>query len=90
MNAVTLMKSLVKLTPHISILVLSLLWAYLTLGLRVRQTRRAFEEQLISEGMSKEDAKRLSACYQELKDNLSVTVKEGLVRGFSSNRWNHE
>ena len=89
MNAVTLMKSLVKLTPHISLMVLSLLWAYLTLGLRVRQTRRAFEKQLISEGMSKEDAKRPSACYQELK-NLSATVKEGLVRGFSSNRWNRE
>jgi hypothetical protein len=90
MNAVTLMKSLVKLTPHISLLVLSLLWAYLTLGLRVRQTRRAFERQLIGEGMSKEDAKRLSACYQELKNNLSATVKDGLVRGFSSNRWNSE
>lgn len=88
MRAVTLMKSLVKLTPHISLLVLSLLWAYLTLGLRVRQTRQAFEKQLISEGMSKEDAKHLSSCYQELKENLSVTVKEGLVRGFSSSRWN--
>jgi hypothetical protein len=81
---------MIQLTPHISILVLSLLWAYLTLGLRVRQTRRAFERQLISEGMSKEDAKRLSACYQDLKDNLSATVKESLVSGFSSSRWNHE
>jgi hypothetical protein len=89
-NAVSLMKSMVKLTPHISILVLSVLWAYLTLGLRVRQTRRAFEKQLISEGMSREDAKRLSSCYQDLKVNLTAAVKEALIGGFASNRWNHE
>ncbi|MCW4023671.1 MAG: hypothetical protein NWF01_01370 [Candidatus Bathyarchaeota archaeon] len=90
MSAVTMMKSMVKLTPHISLLILSLLWVYLTLGLRVRQTRRAFEKQLIGEGMSREDAKRLSSCFQDLKDNLTATVREALVGGFSSNRWNHE
>jgi hypothetical protein len=90
MSAVSLMKSMVKLTPHISILVLSLLWAYLTLGLRVRQTRQAFEKQLIGEGMSREDAKRLSGCYQDLKENLTATVREALVGRFNSSRWNHE
>jgi hypothetical protein len=90
MSAVPLIKSMFKLTPHISILVLSLLWAYLTLGLRVRQTRRAFEKQLISEGMSREDAKRLSGCYEDLKANLTVTVKEALVGRFNANQWNHE
>lgn len=90
MSAVTLMKSMIKLTPYISILVLSLLWAYLTLGLRVRQTRRAFEKQLIGKGMSREDAMRLSGCYQDLKDNLTATVKEALVGNFNSSRWNNE
>ena len=84
MSAVSLMKSMVKLTPHISILVLSLLWAYLTLGLRVRQTRQAFEKQLIGEGMSREDAKCLSGCYQDLKENLTATVREALVGRFNS------
>jgi hypothetical protein len=90
MSVATLVKSVIKLSPHISLLVLSLLWAYLTLGLRVRQTRRAFEKQLIAQGMTEEDAKRLSACYQELKDNLTATVKEGLVGRLSSSQWNHE
>jgi hypothetical protein len=90
MSVVALMKSMVKLTPHISILVLSLLWAYLTLGLRVRQTRLAFEKQLIGKGMSREDAKRLSGCYKDLKDNLTATVKDALVGRFNSSRWNNE
>jgi hypothetical protein len=77
------MKSLVKATPHISLLVLSLLWAYLTLGTRVRRTRRAFEKQMLAAGMSGEDAKRLSSCYQELKENLTYTVKEAFTSRFT-------
>ncbi len=84
MSAVPIIKSVIKSTPHISILALNILWVYLTLGFRVRRTRRAFEKQLIEQGMSKEDAKRLSACYQELKDNISNAVKQGIVGGFGS------
>lgn len=84
MDIAELMKSLIKLTPHLSILVLSLLWTYLTIGIKVRKTRRAFEKQLIKQGMSIEDAKRLSAGYQELKDNLSNAVKQSILGRFSS------
>jgi len=35
--------------------------------------------------MSKENAKRLSACYEELKNSISAVVKQGLGRGFSLN-----
>jgi hypothetical protein len=84
MSIATIMKSVIKSTPHISILLLNVLWVYLTLGMRVRKTRRAFEKQLVEQGMTKEDAKRLSACYQDLKDNISVAVKQGITGGFSS------
>ncbi len=77
-------KSLVKATPHISLLVLSLLWAYLTLGTRVRKTRRAFEKQMQAAGMSREDAKRLSFCYQDLKNNLTYTVKDAFTSRFAA------
>ena len=84
MSVTTIMKSVIKSTPNISIVVLNVLWLYLTLGIRVRRTRRAFEKQLIGQGMSKADAKRLSACFQDLKDNIEIAVKQGIVGGFGS------
>jgi hypothetical protein len=57
----------------------SLFWTYVTLGQRVRKTRRAFEKQLISQGMSKADAKRLSACYDDLKNSITNMLRQGLT-----------
>jgi hypothetical protein len=51
---------------------LFILW--MNLGWRVRTARKAFEKELIKEGMSKEDAKRLSAHYKVLKDQIIGTV----------------
>ena len=69
--------SLFRSIPHLARLLLSLFWMYLTLGWRVRRARRAFERQLVLQGMSKVDAKRLSACYDELKDDLLNALKRG-------------
>ena len=57
---------------------LFILWA--TFGWRVRKTRRAFERELIKQGMSKEDAKELSVHYKVLKDQLMSTVMHVLRR----------
>lgn len=84
MSVATIMKSVIKSTPNISIVVLNVLWVYLTLGIRVRRTRRAFEKQLIGQGMSREDAKRLSECFQDLKDNIESAVKQGIFSGVGS------
>jgi hypothetical protein len=70
-----------KSTPHLAILTLTLACTYFTLGLRVRRTRQAFEKQVIAQGMSKEDAKQLSACFDDLKNNITTTVKQGLASG---------
>ena len=51
---------------------LFILW--MSLGWRVRRARKAFEKELIKEGMSKENARRLSAHYKALKDQIIGTV----------------
>jgi hypothetical protein len=81
MSAATIVTTVIKSTPYLTRIGLSLFWIYLTLGSRVRATRRAFEEQLTAQGMSKEDAQRLSACFQDLKDDLTITLKQGMMSG---------
>jgi len=71
----------IKSFPYLAWIFLSLLWMYLTLGRRVSKTRKAFEKQLIQQGMSKEDAKRLSACFEDLKDNITGMLKQGIRWG---------
>jgi len=62
-------------------MLLSLSKTYLTLGYQVRKARNAFESQLLLQGMSKHDAERLSACYQELKENILAALKKSLHVG---------
>jgi len=78
--------ALLKSGPNLIRLTLSLGWMYMTLGWRVRNTRRAFEKELTRTGMSKEDAKRLSATFEELKNSMIGTLKNGVFLGFSSRR----
>ncbi len=81
MNAVSIITTVIKSFPHLVLLALSLLWMYLTLGRRVSKTRKAFEKQLTQQGMSKEDAQRLSACFEDLKDRITGMLKEGIAGG---------
>jgi len=69
--------SLIKSIPHLAYLLLNLLGIYLTIGWHVRRARKAFEKQLILQGMSRDDARRLSVCYEELKDNILNALKRG-------------
>ena len=55
---------------------------YLTLGWNVRRAKRAFEKELIKQGMPKEDAKRMSARYAALKDEALNALKSS-IRPFS-------
>jgi hypothetical protein len=79
MSAVSIFTTVIKSFPHLVLMALSLLWMYLTLGRRVRKTRKAFEKQLIQQGMSKEDAKRLSACFEDLKNSFTDMLKQGII-----------
>jgi len=75
MSATSTMKTVAKSTPDLALLGVRLFWIYLTLGSRVRKARKAFEEQLILQGMSREDAERLSTCYNELKNDLTSMLR---------------
>jgi hypothetical protein len=74
--------ALFKSGPDLIRLTLSLGWTYMTLGRRVRSTREAFEKELTRTGMSKEDAKRLSAAFEELKNTILGALKRGAFSGF--------
>jgi hypothetical protein len=82
MSVAPTVKALFKATPYLAIMGTGLFWMYLTLGWRVRKARRAFEQQLVSQGMSKEDAKRLSACYNELKNSITNVLRRGVTVSF--------
>ena len=61
-------------------LLLSLLALWLTLGWKVHKTRRAFEKQLIRQGMAKKDAKKLSAQYSKMKNEIMDSLKGSLFK----------
>jgi hypothetical protein len=58
----------------------SLLLIWLTLGWKVRKARKAFEKELIKQGMAKQDANRISAQYTALKDSIESAFKQSLKR----------
>jgi hypothetical protein len=79
MSAAATVRTLFRLTPHLGTMAISLFWLYLTLGWRVRKTRKAFEKQLVSQGMSREDARRLSECFNELKNVITNVFQGGIT-----------
>lgn len=78
-EASSIFLALIRSGPHLIRMMLGLFWMYITLGWRVRKTRRAFEKQLVLHGMSKTDAERLSSCFKEFKDNVLLAMKQGLA-----------
>jgi hypothetical protein len=82
MSEESVFRIMIKSTPHLALLLLSLFWTYITLGSRVRKARSAFEKQLLLQGMSKDDARRISACFEDLKNNINSVLKQGMTGGF--------
>jgi hypothetical protein len=56
--------------PQIVKLLTQLFWIWATLDWRVRKTRKAFEKELTSQGVSKQDAQRLSRQIEVAKDQI--------------------
>ena len=79
MSSSALVTSVLKSFPHLAIMLLSLFWMYLTLGIRVRKARGAFEKQLTQNGMSKADARRLSASFEELRNDINGTIMQAIT-----------
>lgn len=64
--------------PAITKLLGSLFIIWLTLGWKVRKAKKAFEKELRKQGMSKQDAKRISSRYAALKDQAMDAFKRSL------------
>ena len=75
----SMVTAVVKSTPYIARLTVSLMWLYFTLSYRVRKTRGAFEKQLIAQGMSKGDAKQMSASYEDFKNEITCALKQAVI-----------
>jgi hypothetical protein len=84
MSAASIVAALIKESPYLARMSFDLLYMYLTLGSRVKKTRKAFEEQLVLAGMAKDDAIRLSSSFELLKSSITSMLKEGITRGNAS------
>jgi len=51
---------------------------WLTLGWKVRKAKTAFEKELVKQGMSKKDARRISAQYAAVKDQVMNAFKRSI------------
>ncbi len=81
MSAASIVAAVIKESPYLARMGFDLVYMYLTLGSRVKRARRAFEEQLVSAGMAKEDAERLSYNFEELKNSITSMLKQGIAHG---------
>jgi len=73
-------RSIFSILSSLTRLLLSLFTLWFTFGWKVRKARKAFEKQLIRQGMAKKNAKRLSAQYSNLKNEIMNVLKLSLVR----------
>jgi len=63
--------SIVKIGLHLIKLILNLGYLWLTLGWKVRKARKAFEKELVKNGIPKENAKKLGKKYSSIKDEIT-------------------
>lgn len=57
-----------------------LLWIWLTVDWKIWKARRGFEKEIVRYGVSKHDAKKLSAQYVILKRNLKKLFMQSIKR----------
>jgi hypothetical protein len=74
------LSAIVSASANIFRLLGSLLGIWLSLGWQVRKARKAFERELIAQGMTPQDAQRLSAHFQILKDDIMNAFKRSIIR----------
>lgn len=72
--------SLISAVLSLIRLLLSLFALWFTLSWKVRKARKAFEKELMQQGMAKRDAERLSAQFSKLKNEMISTLKGSIFR----------
>jgi hypothetical protein len=71
---------IISLVLHTTRLLFSLSVLWVTFGWNVRKARKAFEKELIRQGMAKKDAKRLGEQYTKLKNEIMNNIKGSIFR----------
>jgi hypothetical protein len=79
MRAGTLL-ALMASIPSLSYLFLQLFFIYLSWGYRVRKARGAFEAQLRTQGLTKDQARAMSEMYVEMKTEIQRSLFSLLLR----------
>ena len=69
------LRTILGIFPQIVKLILQVFWMWLTLDWNVRKARKAFEKELILQGIAKEDAQRLSKQIKVLKDQIMSSAR---------------
>lgn len=62
------------MSAHMTRLVVSLFWIWITLGWKVRKARKAFEKELVRKGIPKKQAERLSKTLKTAKDQMMTSL----------------
>jgi hypothetical protein len=72
MKILSIMSAGVNLTR----LILSLIGLWIELSWSLRRARKAFEKELIKQGMKKQDARRISAQFTKLKNEMTSSLTQ--------------
>lgn len=67
-------RTILSIIPQIIQLLAHLLWIWITLDWKVRKARKAFEKELVRQGMPKKDAERLSKQIKIAKDQIVSSI----------------
>lgn len=67
-------RAVLSIVPRFIQLFSHLFLIWVTLDWKVRKARRAFEKELVRQGISREDAKRLSKQIEILKDQMVSSI----------------
>ena len=71
-------RSAISIAFSIAHLLGTLIALFVALWWGVRRARGAFEKELVRQGMRKEDARRVSAHYSRLKNDIMGTVRNSI------------
>jgi len=70
--------SILQITYFIFRIILCLLSSWISIKWKVRRARRAFEEEAVKHGISREEARRLSEVFTALERQLRDAVRSSL------------
>ena len=70
--------SILQIAYFIFRIILCLLSSWISMKWKVRRARRAFEEEAVKHGISREEARRLSEAFTDLEKQLRDAVRSSL------------